>query len=148
MTALHYRIMDESDIPKIVPLYIEYYNEHEGSCWTEANARRRIHQVWSTEDAYCLVLEENGRAIGFAMGYFVQYDDLIAYNLAEIVIAADRQGRGAGTALMEELERRVKEAGASLIELEAVCDPMHEHFYGKLQFKKVSNLVLMSKFLK
>ena len=41
------RMMAESDIDLVVPLYIEHYNTYEG-----------------------------GEVIGFVMGYFEQYDDI------------------------------------------------------------------------
>ena len=142
-----YRIMTEADIDRVVPLYIDYYNTHEGGGWTPETTYRRIHQVWSREDALCLLYEENGAPIGFAMGYFEQYDDLKAYDLVEIVIAHDHQNQGIGTRFMLELERRVKELGGAMIQLQAVNDEMHTEFYGKLSYQNCNNLVLKSKFL-
>jgi hypothetical protein len=46
---------------------------------------------------------------------------------------------------MLELERRVKAMGAAMIQLQAVNDNMHEHFYGKLQYGNVRNFVLKVK---
>lgn len=143
-----YRIMTEADIDRVVPLYIDYYNTHEGGGWTPETTYRRIHQVWSREDALCLLYEENGAPIGFAMGYFEQYDDLAAYDLVEIVIAADAQNCGLGTRFMQELERRVAAAGGAMIQLQAVNDAYHEHFYRKLGYQTATNLVLKSKFIK
>ncbi len=56
-----YRIMEEGDIDRVVPFYIEYYNTHDGDGWTYETTYRRIHQVWSREDSYCLLMEEDGR---------------------------------------------------------------------------------------
>lgn len=42
---MQFEIMDRKDIDLIVPLYIEYYNNHEEGCWTEETAKRRIQQV-------------------------------------------------------------------------------------------------------
>ncbi|MBP3705078.1 MAG: GNAT family N-acetyltransferase [Clostridia bacterium] len=142
-----YRKMGEADIERAVSLYIAYYNTYEGGEWTRETARRRIRQVLTREDAYCLVLEENGDLAAFAMGYFEQYDDGFAYDLIEIVVAAERQKQGLGTAFMKELEARVKAQGAMLIQLEAVNDDFHEHFYGKLGYGTVRNFVLKSKIL-
>lgn len=144
---MQYRIMSEADIQAVLPLYMEHYNTHEGGAWTEYTTYKRIHQVWSREDSLCLILEEGGNILGFAMGYFEQYDDLKAYDLVEIVIAHDRQNQGIGTRFMLELERRVKEMGGAMIQLQAVNDAMHEKFYGRLQYRDCSNLVLKSKFL-
>ncbi len=144
---MRYTVMTEADILKVIPLYLNHYNIYEGGQWTPQTACKRIHQVWSHEDALCLIAEENGQVLGFAMGHMEQYDDLVAYDLVEIVISHDAQNQGFGSAFMAELEHRVKEMGASMIQLSAVNDPMHEHFYGKLGYSTCQNLVLKSKFL-
>lgn len=94
-----------------------------------------------------MLLENNGSISGFAMGYFEQYDDCFAYDLIEIVIAAQLQNQGLGTEFLKELEKRVKEKGAMLIQLQSVNDELHEHFYGKLGYRDASNLVLKTKML-
>ncbi|MBQ8834266.1 MAG: GNAT family N-acetyltransferase [Oscillospiraceae bacterium] len=142
-----FRNITETDISAVVPLYMEHYNTYEGGQWSAETTYKRIHQVWSHEDALCLILEEGGEILGFCMGHFEQYDDLTAYDLAEIVIAHDRQNRGIGTVFMAEIERAVKEKGGAMIQLQAVNDTMHERFYGKLGYQTCNNLVLKSKFL-
>lgn len=139
--------MTEEDIASVIPLYIEYYNNKEDGEWTEQTAYKRIHQVLSREDSYCLVLENVNKIIAFAIGYYEQYDDCFAYDLIEIVVSANYQNKGIGTKFMKELEARVKREGAMLIQLEAVNDEFHEHFYGKLGYKNASNLVLKTKIL-
>jgi GNAT superfamily N-acetyltransferase len=142
-----YRKMKETDIEKVLPIYINYYNGREGGLWTNRTAYKRIHQVWSREDSYCLIFVCNKALIGFAMGYFEQYDDLTAYDLVEIVIACEYQNKGIGADFMRKLEWQVKSMGASLIQLEVVNDKMHNHFYSKLQYKNCNNLILKSKLL-
>lgn len=144
---MNYRIMQESDIEKVIPLYMNYYNHHEDSCWTEQTTYKRIHQVVTREDSYSLLAEENETLVGFAVGYFEQYDDIVAYDLNEIVIDYAYQKKGIGTNLLLELERRVKEMGAAMIQLQAVNDEMHEHFYGKLDYKTANSLIAKTKWL-
>lgn len=144
---MNYRIMKKADFSSAVRLYMDYYNTHEDGEWTEETTCRRIHQVWSREDSYCLVLENDGAMIGFAMGYMEQYDDLVAYDLVEIVVAHPYQNQGVGTAFLLELERQVREQGASMVQLQSVNDEMHSHFYDKLGYRDARNLVLKSKFL-
>ena len=144
---MKYRIMEESDIRKVVPLYMKYYNENEDGTWTEKTTTKRIHQVMTREDSYGLILESGDEIVAFAMGYFEQYDDCFTYDLVEIVVSGELQNAGIGTAFMMELEKRVKEKGAMLVQLQAVNDGLHEHFYGKLGYKTANNLVLKSKML-
>ena len=82
------------------------------------------------------------------MGYFNSVRRLTAYDLVEVVVAAELQNKGLGTALLRELETRVRERGAAMIQLQAVNDDMHRHFYGdKLGYKETHSLVPMTKWL-
>lgn len=141
------RMMTEHDIDRVVPLYMEHYNTYEGGEWTPETTHKRIHQVWSREDSLCLILEQDSEAVGFVMGYFEQYDDIQAYDLVEIVIAHEHQGKGTGTQFMGLIEAKVKDMGGAMIQLEAVNDDMHNRFYGKLNYQNCNNLVLKSKWL-
>ena len=92
--------MTTSDIKVILPLYVSYYNEQENNCWTGEAAGKRIHQILSTEDSFSLILEKDDRTLGFAMGYFKQYDDIIGYTLEEIIIAYEYQNQGIGSTFL------------------------------------------------
>ena len=39
---MNYRIMQESDIKKVIPIYIDYYNNHEDGEWTEESTYKRV----------------------------------------------------------------------------------------------------------
>ena len=139
-------VMQQADLALVLPIYIDYYNCHEGGCWTEATATRRIQQVIHMDDAYCLILKDDtGAAYGFVMGYFKQYDDIVGYTLEEIIIAYQYQNQGLGSKLLAALEAKVKEAGASCVELQAVNDEMHEKYYGKAGYSDAKNFVLKVK---
>lgn len=134
------------DIEEMISLDINYYNNYEGSCWTETTARRRIQQVLNMEDSYSLIMRNaDGEVCGFAMGYFKQYDDILGYTLEEILISHKCQNQGWGSFLLAELETRVKAAGASCVELQAVKDEMHERYYGKAGYGDAKNFVMKVK---
>lgn len=137
--------MGLSDIRAVLPMYIAYYNGQEEGCWTEATAGTRLYQVLAMEGAYSLILEEEGSVIGFAMGYFKQYDDISGYTLEELLIAREHQNKGIGTFFLRELEQRVKEKGASCVELQAVNDAQHEAYYGKAGYHDAKNFVMKVK---
>ena len=74
--------MNLNDIERVLKLYIDYYNNYEGYCWTEEKVRKRLEQVLSMMDSFSLIMKtEEDIVIGFAMGYFKQYDDIIGYIL-------------------------------------------------------------------
>ncbi len=141
------REMTVDDIRRVVPIYIEYYNEHEESYWTEETATRRITQVLTMDGGYALIMEDGGQVLGFVMGYLKQYDDLVGYMLEEILIASAHQHRGLGTRLLAEVEARVREKGASLVELSSVNDALHDGYYGKAGYYKATSLIPRGKWL-
>lgn len=134
------------DIDLVLPLYIEYYNKYEDSCWTEETAKKRIKQVLTIDDSFSLIMkDDNNTVCGFVMGYFKQYDDIVGYALEEIIIAYQYQNKGLGSMLLATLESKVREAGAACIELQAVNDERHERFYGKAGFFDAKNFVMKVK---
>ena len=144
---MNYFRMSEKDLDLITSLYVKYYNENEDSSWTFEKAYRRIRQVLLTPDSYCLIQEINGLYTGFLMGFIKEYDDLKSYFLEEIVIFNEYQNKGLGSLFLKELESHLLEVDVSLIELMSVNDEKHGHFYKKFSFAKVSNLMIMSKFI-
>lgn len=139
-------IMKLEDIEEIIPFYISYYNNSDGDEWTHDLAYKRIHQVFTTEDSLCLIAKLNSSIVGFLMGYIETFDDLQAYDLAEILVSLDKQGSGIGTQLMLDLERRLKELNVKMIQLDSENDSMHKHFYNnKLGYKKAKNLIKLTK---
>ncbi len=142
-----YRIMGTDDIPKIAEMYVKYYNEHEGSCWTQETASRRIRQVVTTDDAICLMADDGGLPAGFLMGFLVQYDDIIAYRLEEVVVDAPYQNKGIGTVLVNEVAAKAGRQGAAMVELISISDDKHDRFYGGLGFQNANSQLIKTKWL-
>ncbi len=143
---MHIETMTLSDIELVIPVYIDYYNNCEDGCWTDLTAGRRIRQVLTIDGAYSLIMKgDDGEVYGFVMGYYKQYDDVIGYTLEEILISRKYQNKGWGSFLLTELESRVKAAGASCVELQAVKDEMHERYYGKAGYKDAKNFIMKVK---
>lgn len=139
------RRMKAEDIATVVPFYVDYYNRSEGGCWTPEKAERRIRQVFSVDGSYSLLMEEDGEAVGFLMGYFKPYDDLTSFTVEEILIRGDRQHRGLGKRLLAEAETHARAHGAAGIELIAVNDEGHRTFYGNAGFHAAKNHLPMVK---
>ncbi|MCQ2456927.1 MAG: GNAT family N-acetyltransferase [Clostridia bacterium] len=143
---MRYERLTEKELDAVVTKYVEYYNGEENGCWTFRNAYKRIHQIMTIEDSLCLVQYGDGGALtGFCIGYFKQFDDLLAYYLEEIVIFTGYHGRGYGTDLLAEIERIVRAQDATHIELVSVNDAHHLHFYEKSGYYQATNLALMGK---
>ena len=144
--SVTYKIMQKEDIDSVIPLFMEYWNGT-GDQWTYDLVYKRIWQVLGSPDSYCLMAFEGENVVAFAMGRMETFFDLTAYNLVEIVVTKNYQNKGIGTQVMLELEKRVKQLGVSLIQLSAVNDDMHDHFYGKLGYKNTTSMNSKGKFL-
>lgn len=143
---MNYSIITQAEIKQIAVLYMDYYNNHEDGCWTYEKAYKRIHQIVTMEDSLCLIQRGDDQNItGFVIGYFKEFDDLSAYYLEEIVILAEHQNKGYGTAFLQEIERRTMEHGAAHIELTSVNDQHHRHFYTRFGMYAATNLCIMGK---
>ena len=138
---LSFREMGLPDAETVLALYMDYYNTCEEGQWTADTAGRRIRQVLGMDGGWGLLLEEDSAPAGFVMGYFKPYDDLTSFTLEEIVIARGRQGRGLGSLLLAEAERRVREQGAAGGELSSGNDELHQRFYEKAGYGDAKNFV-------
>lgn len=144
---IKYRKMNKKDLDQVIDIYMAYYNQVEGRAWTYETTYKRINPILTRQDAFCMVCEKDQNILGFALGYYEQYDDLFAYTLDEIVISKDHQRKGLGTDLMFEIESHVKDKGAAMVQLHAVDDEMHKKFYGKLDYKNTQGFISKAKWL-
>lgn len=78
----------------------------------------------------------------------MEFDDRSFYELEEILIFAEYQNNGYGRQLLAEIEKRVQERGASLIELICPDDEHHHRFYGGFGMTESTNLKIMKKYCK
>ncbi len=138
---LTYRLFEPKFMDALVQLYRSAYNAT-GGCWTTETAHRRLHQITSMEDSLVLLQWEGERLIGFLMGWFKQFDDCRGFYLEEILVAAERRNRGYGSALLQELERLLRQQKCAWIELLTTTEEPHQRFYGKHGYSRSNQLVL------
>ena len=128
---MNYTPITEENVEKAATLYMNHYNQHSGGCWTYEKAYKRIHQMVTMEDSLCLMQEDdNDIPTGLVIGFLESYDDFTFYYLDEILIFGEYQNKGYGRLLLQEVEQRVRERGAQVIELVCPDDAHHMHFYG------------------
>lgn len=141
---MNYTLITEENVEKVATLYMNHYNQHSGGCWTYEKAYKRIHQMVTMEDSLCLMQEDdNDIPTGLVIGFLESYDDFTFYYLDEILIFGEYQNKGYGRLLLQEVEQRVRERGAQMIELVCPDDAHHMHFYGGFGMAEATNLRLM-----
>ena len=90
-------------------------------------------------------LYDGGELIGISMGDIKHWFRGTEYLINELCIKTDRQGTGAGTFFLTEIEKAVKEMGIKQIFLLTGRDVPAYNFYKKNGYVEVSNLVPFSK---
>lgn len=135
-------ILEDLDI--VINKYITYHNS-EGGKWTYDLAKKSLEQTFLAPGYYGIGLYDECEMVGFAMGCFKQYDDILLYYLDEILVFKEHQNKGLGTKILQELELLVKERGAEKIDLSTTYEENHQRFYSKLGFKKSDFLIPMFK---
>ena len=90
-------------------------------------------------------LYDGGELIGISMGDIKHWFRGTEYLINELCIKTDRQGTGAGTFFLTEIEKAIKEMGLKQIFLLTDRDMPAYNFYKKNGYVEVSNLVPFSK---
>ena len=95
--------------------------------WTGEQAEGRLCGFVDTMTSYGLAAEVDGRIVGFVLGQFEPYYDGLRFCVQEFCCA--QQGSGIGTALLSELERRLKEKGVVRTYLMTIHGDSTEGYY-------------------
>ena len=90
-------------------------------------------------------LYDGDELIGLSMGYIKHWYTGTEYIINELCIRTDRQGCGAGTGFLAQIEKAVKEMGVRQIFLLTDRDVPAFNFYKKNGFVEVSGLIPFAK---
>ena len=90
-------------------------------------------------------LYDGNELIGLSMGYVKHWYTGTEYIINELCIKTDRQGGGAGTFFLTQIEETIKEMGLKQIFLLTARDVPAYNFYKKNSYVEVSNLVPFAK---
>lgn len=131
-------------LEELIKRYISYYNSEDGK-WTYNLAKKRLEQIFLTPDFYGIGLYNKFELLGFAIGWFKQFDDIQLFYLEEILVFKEYQNKGFGSIILKELESSVKRRGAQKINLLTTYEDKHQNFYSRLGYKKSDFLIPMVK---
>ena len=92
-------------------------------------------------------LYDGNDLIGISMGYIKHWYTGTEYIINELCILIDRQGTGAGTFFLTEIEKAIKELGLKQIFLLTDRDVPAYNFYKKNGYVEVSSLVPFAKYI-
>ena len=92
-------------------------------------------------------LYDGSELIGLSMGYIKHWYSGTEYLINELCIKTGRQGSGAGTFFLTEIEKAIKEMGIKQIFLLTGRDVPAYDFYKKNGYVEQSNTVPLSKYV-
>jgi ribosomal protein S18 acetylase RimI-like enzyme len=112
------RSADAADLPRVRELMMSV-----DSFWHESWRLDVLERALASAGEFALVHEESGRIDGFACAHDVGFRGY----LSELVVSPQAQGRGVGSLLLAEVERRLADAGCSVLIADVWTDA--EDFY-------------------
>ena len=92
-------------------------------------------------------LYDDDELIGISMGYIKHWYTGTEYIINELCIRTERQGAGAGTFFISEIEKAIREMGLRQIFLLTDADVPAYDFYKKNGYVEVTNIVPFAKMI-
>lgn len=117
----------------------EPWNEN----WTQQLAETRISELTGTPFSVGFVYEEDGRILALAAGRVCTYLYGKEYVIDEFCVSAEAQGKGIGSALMQQIETDRKAVGCVSIVLQTTRGYPSERFYLKNGFQRSPDMITL-----
>lgn len=134
---------------EITELFIKEFNKEPwNDKWVYDRAYNRLKDLYEHPRFIGGVCLLNDRVVGVVMGYLEYWYEGYHYNLKEIFVDTEIQGKGIGSKLLKALEEQLLTQEVTSIELFTIKDEKTIKFYDKNEFCRVEDLVLMEKNLR
>ena len=143
---MEYKEIDFNMLDEMTELFTKSFNAMPwNECWTIKIADKRLSQRMTSEGFYGICAYADNILRGFILGCFEQYYDKIEFVIQEFAVDNSARGKGIGSKIISEFEKRLKEKGVRNITLLTIRGDMTEHFYNRNGFKEAEKMVFMSK---
>lgn len=141
---MDYREIVLEDVSELAKIYAETFNSDPWyDKWTQKTAEKRLYQMAKNGGFFGLLSYDENGITGMIMGESEQYFDGVIFNIKEFCVKNDLRGKGIGTSLMEEFERRLK--GLGIRETVLMTNLEDEDFYKKRGFHRSRGVIYMGK---
>lgn len=144
---LNFRKIVSEDKDEIINLFIETFKKEPwNEDWNYEVAQEKINWLMnnSLSENYC-VTNEHKKIIGVLLGYGNYHINRKELYIEDFFIDYNCQKKGIGKKLMEYVETEMKQKNYSSIILLTKRTFPSEYFYTNLNFKILSNMILMHK---
>jgi len=144
-----YEDINKSHIPRLAEIYVETYNAPPwNDKWTVSLAEQRLDEMINCRDSYGLIcIDDESKIIGMIVGISETYYNCKQFFIKDFFMIPSSQGKGIGSALINELERRLKSMGVDKTYLFTSKTDKTEKYYQKRGYHSWNGMVLMGKSL-
>ena len=141
---MDYREITLEDVTELAKIYAETFNSDPWyDKWTQKTAEKRLTQKIKNSEFFGLLSYDENGITGMIMGESEQYFDGVVFSIKEFCVKNDLRGKGIGTELLKEFERRLK--GMGIRDTVLMTNLEDEEFYKKRGFNRSRGVIYMGK---
>ncbi len=130
MSDIEIRVITANQITKCTDLFISVFSKEPwNETWDIEGAGERLRCYLESPNSITLGAFEGKTIVGLIQGSHEPYQLIRAFFVKEFCVSSSYQGAGVGTALWNELERRITQLGVTNISLLTLRDTQAETFY-------------------
>ncbi len=111
--------------------------------WSADDATIHVKEIMESKQSYGLEYLVDGQVAGFILGSSMLFHYGRTFEINDLAVAPEFQGRGIATLLLERLISDLKGQGIVGFHLITANDGMLPEFYGRHGFKKETRVMLM-----
>ncbi|MBH1940264.1 GNAT family N-acetyltransferase [Mobilitalea sibirica] len=138
--------MENEDLKEYAKLYVGVFNAPPwDDQWTIETAYKRLYDISNTSGFIGYKYVEDGEIKGSIMGNLEQWYEGFHYNLKEMFVATQLQGKGIGSKLLMELEKELKASDVNTVYLFTSKGDLTSHFYSNNGYEEIQSMVMMGK---
>ena len=117
----------------------EPWNDH----WKPEDAEVHVREILEMEQAYGLEYVVEGEILGFILGSSMLFSYGRTFEINDLAVAPECQGKGIGTILLERMLDDLKKMDMAGIHMITATDGYLPKFYEKYGFRKVTQVMIM-----
>lgn len=140
-------VLTLENLEECTKLYTYVFNgEPWNDGWEEEDARERLSDIFSNRKFVGIgIYDEEQNIIGFLAGYTEKWLNNNHFNLNEMCVKSELQGKGIGSKLLKELEVLCNKNNTNRIYLLTAREGKAEAFYKKNGFYVSPKMIMMSR---
>lgn len=143
---MRFKEATREQLEAMAEIYMETFNAPPwDDAWTKETAEKRLLQMISHQGAFGICCYQEEEMCGMMVGEILPYYNGMRYELKEFCTRNSMRGKGIGTCMFQELEKRLEEKQVGYLYLTTARGPLTEGFYEKMGMKRDTLLIVMNK---